>query len=556
LWNNTLSGEHQLFTKLKIDWALSQSSTTNETPDSYSMSFSENGAFYGELLDTEKGLDYVQQAAKNNLDATHMDSPTHGQRDVQEENRSVQFNLKLPFTLTNQISGYHKTGFKYRRMSRENVQYDMRLRGDQEILLAQDLVNNYPDKYEIYIPQTRLKIGGFIDSDFDAGNFLEGRFDLPLGLKSGVSEWLWNNYGHWYQKRNESMLNDYEAIEAVTAAYYMTQFNMWNNRLMIIGGIRYEHTDNDYTGIYSKGGGEWSAPRQDTSAVSSYDDWLPMIQARYKLTNYLDVRVAATRTLVRPDYNLLLPRTRIGSVSVNRGNPHLRHIKANNYDLSFTYYSGLFGLFSVGGFYKELEDISYSVQRTETDPDHEYYGLRVSEPVNTDGITEVYGFEIDLQTNFLFLPSPFDGIVINGNYTRIYGNSFFPVKKSEIGPPPYYLVTFVTDEREGPIPGQSDHIINLSLGYEKGRFTGRVSMIYQSDILTSVGPQALDDNYQHSFVRWDATSSFRLFKDLLLYVSLNNFTNMAERTFEGRRNFPTYEQHYRWTTDMGLRYSF
>ena len=80
-------------------------------------------------------------------------------------------------------------------------------------------------------------------------------------------------------------------------------------------------------------------------------------------------------------------------------------------------------------------------------------------------------------------------------------------------------------------------------------------MIYQSDILISVGPQALDDNYQHSFVRWDATTSFRLLEGMVLYLSLNNFTNMAERRFEGRRNFPTYEQHYMWTIDLGIRFT-
>lgn len=555
MWNNTLSGEHKLFTRMKMDWALSQSSTTNETPNSYGISFIEGGAFSGENLDTEKGLDYVQQAAKNNLDDTYLSGPSYDSSYVQEEHRAAQFNLKVPFTLTNQITGYHKTGFKYRRMYRDRVSYNMGMNKDPKKALSLELVDEYPDRYEMYIPQTRVKLGGFVDPVFDPGDFLNGRFDFPVGLKSGVAEWLFRNYFRHYRKRNESRLNDYEATEAVTAAYYMTQLNLWN-RLMIVGGIRYEYTDNDYTGVYSKGGGEWSAPYQDTSAVSSYEDWLPMIQARYKLTSYLDVRVAATRTLVRPNYLLLVPKTRIGSASVNRGNPHLRHIKAQNYDLSFTYYSRRYGLLSVGGYYKALKDISYSVQRTETDPASEYYGLKISEPVNTEGITEVYGFEIDLQTNFMFLPSPLDGIVINANYTRIYGNSWFPVKGSEIGPPPYYATTFVTEERKGPIPGQSDHIINLSLGYEKDRFSGRVSMIYQSDILTSVGAQALDDKYQHSFVRWDATSSFRLVEGLLLYWSLNNFTSMAERKFEGRRNFPTYEQHYMWTTDTGLRYSF
>ncbi|MDZ7723561.1 MAG: TonB-dependent receptor [candidate division KSB1 bacterium] len=486
LWNQTLSGEHSLFNDIKLDWALSQSSTKNKSPNNYSLNFRQEGGFYGELLDVKKGIDFVQQAAKNDLSKSHWSTKSaFSTTDIMEAHQSAQTSLKVPFALGNMLSGYHKVGFKYRRMYRENSRYTMGIRTEDRSRLSNQIHSDNPDKYNLY--NSYLTAEGFVDPDFKDDDFLDGRFDFPRGLRTGVAEWLYEDHTSYFSVLNSSLGDDYDAMEAVTAAYYMTNIHLWR-RLMIIGGLRYEHTHNDYTGTFSKGGGEWSRVFTDTSTTFDYEDWLPMIQARYKLTSFLDMRMAATRTLVRPDYMLQVPRIHIDVEQSQATQIRTWNIlKPGIMTFPFTYYSGRFGLFSVGGFFKRLENISYRARRVQMDPDKEYYGYSIYEPQNTDGITDVYGFEVDMQTNLLFLPSPLDGFVINANYTRIYGHSYFPVNKSITGPPPYYSVIYVTEERKGRIPGQSDYIANLSLGYEKGRFSGRVTMNYQSDMTYECG---------------------------------------------------------------------
>ena len=61
----------------------------------------------------------------------------------------------------------------------------------------------------------------------------------------------------------------------------------------------------------------------------------------------------------------------------------------------------------------------------------------------------------------------------------------------------------VFGERLGPAPGQSDHIANASVGYERGGFSGRVSVTYQSSYLESVTRTELRDAYTDDFTRWD-----------------------------------------------------
>ena len=87
-------------------------------------------------------------------------------------------------------------------------------------------------------------------------------------------------------------------------------------------------------------------------------------------------------------------------------------------------------------------------------------------------------------------------------------------------------------------------------------------MVYQSDILKSVGIISLDDQWQSGFFRWDFTASQKLYKGLSFYWNVNNFTNMAEKEYIARdvnvKNLQrayTLESYYEWSTSAGFRYT-
>ena len=153
------------------------------------------------------------------------------------------------------------------------------------------------------------------------------------------------------------------------------------------------------------------------------------------------------------------------------------------------------------------------------------------------------------------MPSPFDGIVISANYSRIKSKTYYPF--FEIGPRsplPPYRPTLIDTIREGRMPGQANEIANLSIGYEKGEFSGRVSMIYQGDALMTIGTRSELDGYTSATVRWDMTAQYEFIKNLSVYFDINNFTNQPERAYLGLEAFPTNEEYFGWTADLGFRY--
>ena len=106
------------------------------------------------------------------------------------------------------------------------------------------------------------------------------------------------------------------------------------------------------------------------------------------------------------------------------------------------------------------------------------------------------------------------------------------------------------------MPGQSDKIANLSIGYEKGDFSGRVSMIYQGSALQTIGTREELDGYTDDFLRWDLTAQYEVIENLKVLLNVNNFTSRPESAFLGIESFPTREEYFGWTADFGVKYSF
>lgn len=70
-----------------------------------------------------------------------------------------------------------------------------------------------------------------------------------------------------------------------------------------------------------------------------------MVQAKYNVTPWVDVRYSYTQTLARPDYHQLSPHFNMDYTQTNvwAGNPRLVPAEAINHDLFITFYSGELG---------------------------------------------------------------------------------------------------------------------------------------------------------------------------------------------------------------------
>lgn len=579
---SSLSGKHTFFNILEFDWAGGFSQSNNMKPLEDRFQFRELGAFN---VNDESDYDVIIGAAKNRLDQTWLKRGYLDSEDVSDRNLNMQANLKVPFRLGSQIDGYLKAGGKYRQLKRENdlTQYL------SDHFISQNIVTDgreHPD-WVINRDNGWILMENFY-GDYYSEDFMR-HFDTPYYMGPGAEEvngpgldyevlkdFREEYFDDYYWLESSIDLSDYEAGEAVTAGYIMSELNFFN-RINLLGGVRYEHTKNDYHSIYGTpqvdedGNVINIAGLVDTVGSKTHQQFLPQFQVKFSAFKWADIRLAATKSLSRPNFFSLVPWIRVGHFdnTVQRGDPNLEHMSAWNFDAILSFY-GNFGLFTVGGFYKELENIDYTLTSRIIDDTDPTNGYQLTMPINAEETSTIKGIEIDLQTNFRFLPSPFNGLLINANYTHINSETFFPFIVIETLPVFPYTPTVIDSLRSGPMPGQVDDVLNLSIGYERGGFSARLSMVYQNSSLAvsedaepgqlkkSVGQNENLDSYTGSFTRWDLVVKQKIKKSFTIYLNVNNITNTPEISYlaGSTKNLYTRYMVYGMTMDLGLRYRF
>jgi TonB-dependent receptor len=554
LLTNSLSGKHNL-SFMKLEWQGSYSTSQYNMPYMHDSQFRETGAFLGTLI-TDKGPELIPQGAKNNLDQTRFYQDFFNKEKTNDRDFTGQIDATIPYALSGDISGNIKIGAKYRDKNRS-------LDKEEYMTLAfkiDQIGKNNPNQFNL-TNEGYIKINNFYDPDYDIGKFLNGKyvFGPANALSRGKLDNFMNTYWADYTRNFGRDLEDYSAGEAITAAYVMTEINL-GPQLMILPGFRFERTTTDYKSQFGQArvderGIVTLEGATDTVGTVSYNEFLPMLHVRYKFTDWFDTRIAITKSLARPDYFNLVPWERISYFdgTVERGEPYLKHTKVWNYDIFFSFY-GNYGLFTLGGYYKKLTDIEYIRVSRVTEPGSTL-GFILTKPENSKYETKVYGIEFEVQTNLRFLPNPFDGIVLSANYSYIHSKTYFPfLKVGPRNPLPPFNFTFIDTARDARMPGQANHLANFTFGYEKGKFSGRISLVYQGSSLQTIGTRSELDGYTDDFVRWDLALQYKLIPKLALTFNMNNISNLPEKAFLGSQTFSTREEYFGWTADLGIRF--
>jgi iron complex outermembrane receptor protein len=261
-----------------------------------------------------------------------------------------------------------------------------------------------------------------------------------------------------------------------------------------------------------------------------YSNVLPSLNLRMKVTDRLQLRLAFSKGISRPDFSQLQGFTSLAQaitavrdpvtqqliVSSNdltgtaSGNPFLKPVSSKQFDLSAEYYWSQVGSFTAAVFNKKLKDIvinqlsSFKVADTSGN-DQEFI---VNSPVNgAEGTAR--GFELAYQQYFDMLPGWMSGFGMQANFT-------FVDSKKTLYNPVYQeycsggstqanlnlaLNGCDTDGRTFgnlPLEGLSRRAANLAFMYDKGPWSARVAYSWRSKSLLSAGGtrggQALDTN--------------------------------------------------------------
>ncbi|MFZ4620025.1 MAG: TonB-dependent receptor plug domain-containing protein, partial [Bacteroidota bacterium] len=434
LITNILTAKYDLdFMKVRLN--LNYSLTRQDMPFYFDSRFEELAAWNSSSDDELAGARAVIDSAKNNFSVSDFRYAYFRTQKMNDDDFAGKLDLSIPLDLMDAVSSNLKFGGKY--ISKER---DLRNKGlitDSYLSLQNNATPaEMLQRYAFYsaAPRNTLLLQNFIDPSSSVNNFMNGKYSFGPVLSYERLEAFLTDFRDMRRSNSSNgtqryfgddpsvMADDYNAGEKIAAGYVMAESEV-EGWLSVMIGMRYERTENWYRSVFGKLSQDSDnnlivVYSKDTVGTRSYEDFLPMVHLRGKLTDWMDVRMAATRTLARPDFQNLVPREKFDSDNneLFLGNPYLDRIKAYNYDLALSLFDNYYGLFSVGGFYKIIKNIDF-IRYESSYPYGTNKTVKLYRPENITDNTYVYGIETELQTNFRFLDAPFNGIVLSVNFS-------------------------------------------------------------------------------------------------------------------------------------------
>ena len=217
-------------------------------------------------------------------------------------------------------------------------------------------------------------------------------------------------------------------------AGYIQFDNQFAEKLRLVWGVRVE----DYDQLI--GSTKKSDPRYNYSRVT---DFLPGLNATYKLDNLTNIRFSASQTVVRPEFRELAI-FQFFDFDLNaaiQGNPNLVRTKITNLDLRYELYPRAGEVFTIGGFYKHFNrpiELLYN------------FGAGGSSAFNFQNPEQAtaIGAEVELRKNLDFVTA-LKNFTITTNLSYIY---------SKVNDPLFNV--------SRPLQGQSPYLINITLLYD------------------------------------------------------------------------------------------
>ncbi|WP_184541757.1 TonB-dependent receptor [Mucilaginibacter sp. FT3.2] len=310
---------------------------------------------------------------------------------------------------------------------------------------------------------------------------------------------------------NPLLQNNYHVLENDNAEYLQVKFDLLP-KLQVLGGARIENTYMTYAT-------QSPATVTQRSGTISYTDVLPSVHLKYELTDNQNIRASYFASISRPGFGELVPYKVSGEYYDQVGNPLLKHITADNYDLRYEFFAGGSDQLLLGTFYKKIYNpIEYFVVR-DGGP-----SSQVIKPQNDDGNATNYGFEA-LATKFFGVI----GFSVNYTYThsRVTTSKLLYSNDATLG----LQQTNVNETR--PLQGQADHVGNASALFKSAKLglDIQLAFVYTGERLAQVSPYYNLDFYQHAYDQLDFSFEKVIFKKLSFYGKINNITNAASKIY-------------------------
>lgn len=579
MMTNSLNLERQL-PIVHADFKLSHTYSETKNPDNWAVSFYQSPAGISQFENVANlNPRRVTEAAFTDSLRARLFTVSTNNNFAQERAWTASLDLDMPVNLSDMVTSKIKFGGKYRTQKRS---FNSEVYGTNATFVSpsargasQMIVNHFG------VPTndpTSIPLSFFLDKNFSYGEFLDGEFEMHHPLQFSMMEELVKfcqanvaafaraGSAEAFARNNYlSNTNNYSGDETMTAGYVMATVNI-GPKLTIIPGVRYQNLKTSYFGTR----GQQTAlsyfnydHSTDTTVTENHPFWLPNVNVRYKPLSWFDVRLAYSRTISYPDFNAIIPRIDVTTgAAIAWNNFSLKPTLSKNYDVYFSFSENRIGLFTVGGFLKQIENLIYPWTFSKAGLEAKPYYLTNKNPaahltynistfVNNPYVIDNWGLELDWQTNFWYLPNPLKGLVLNANYTHVYSQAEYPyvyAGATSIS----NIDTSFTDR----LIHQPDDIVNLAVGYDYKGFSVRVSMLYQGDVFIGVSQWPQLRSSTASYKRWDISVKQRLpWIGLQLYGDVNNLNGARDfNVLQMYPEIPQSAQTYGMSADIGIRW--
>ncbi len=389
--------------------------------------------------------------------------------------------------------------------------------------------------------------------------FFDGESDVPTSWAAANGYYIRSNADEFrsiYGLSKLALLESFNIDELTTSAYVTGKFESQIAGRDIDGeiGFRYtgSETDMEFT---DRANGDVSDASSDTSKV------LPSLMVRYHWTDDLISRFAYTETLRRPGFaqlnsNIIYNEdvTNIGYGTAGGGNPDLKPVESQNFDLSLEWYFGegssLYGTL----FQRDIEGfvIDFRRQVQAQKPDGSGIGTYVlSQPYNASN-GQLKGAELGAVWFPQNLPWYLDGFGIQASYTSLESEQTTPMTDSAGN---------ITGSKKTSLFGVSDESYSVVLAYEKEKIGARLSYAWRSKFLNNY-EAALFANPLEVWRKPESSLDLQITYDVTDQISLTlDGTNLTEEIYQSyygdnstTGNFGS--ALYSRTFALGARFSF
>ena len=267
----------------------------------------------------------------------------------------------------------------------------------------------------------------------------------------------------------------------------------------------------------------------------AYDNWFLSGGAKYALTKNLNLQLAASQSIGRPDYNNLAGVITINDINqtIRIPNPNLKPETSDKYFASLQYNLEPAGTFSVSAYQLRVENMgltntAITAEEAGYADDPEYANYTFLRPTNVNGKRLIKGFGVEYSQQLVFLPGVWRGFSVFGSVSR----------------------TAAQERTEDLVPKSA----NGGIRFSNYKFNLQLRCTWVSARLNSVSPT--EEVWQYERIMFDVSGGYKITQRYELTLSGRNVLNSPIATYSNETGRLRSRALFGPTWTVGIRGRF